>query len=102
MVIGKSSPDDPELKEYWAERNKAKTKELLPSYQKIAKKQSGVCPVCNQSLLNEEILHCHHIIPRSQGGKNTYANLQLVHLYCHQQIHAQEKAIMPEQEQPLL
>ena len=88
LIIGKSSPDDPSLREYWKDTEKAKTKELIPSSQKIAKNQDFVCPVCGESLFNGETIHKHHIIPRHQGGKDTYSNLLLVHLFCHQQIHS--------------
>lgn len=88
LVKGKSSPDDPSLKEYWKKRNEAKAEELIPSYQKIAKNQSFVCPVCGDSLFNGEEIHKHHIKPRHLGGKDTYSNLRLVHLFCHQQIHS--------------
>lgn len=30
----------------------------------------------------------HHLLARSKGGKDTYSNLALVHLLCHQHIHA--------------
>lgn len=92
LVIGRCSPDDPARKEYWENRKKAKAKELIPSYQKVAKRQGYTCPVCGQSLFNDEELHLHHIKPRSEGGKDNYANLQFVHLYCHQQIHSKRKS----------
>jgi RNA-directed DNA polymerase len=88
LVKGTSSPDDPELRQYWVEREKNKSKTLEPSNQKIAKKQDYLCPVCHESLFNGETLHRHHITPRHQKGKNNLANLQLVHYYCHQQIHS--------------
>ena len=88
LVKGKSSPDDPSLKEYWEKRSEAKAEELLPSLQKIAKKQKFVCLVCGESLINGEEIHKHHIKPRHLGGKDTYSNLRLVHLFCHQQIHS--------------
>lgn len=87
IVQGKSSPDDPSLTEYWEKREKAKAKQLSPSIQKLAQKQGCVCPICGQSLFNGEETHKHHKIPKNQGGKDTYANLELVHLLCHQQIH---------------
>jgi RNA-directed DNA polymerase len=89
LVRGTSSPDNPELREYWEKREKEKSLNLKPSYQKLAKRQDYKCPVCNESLLNGETLHCHHVIPRHQGGRDTYSNLRLVHFFCHQQIHAQ-------------
>lgn len=88
LVKGKSSPDDADLKEYWEKREKGKTKELTPSHQGIAKKQGNVCPICGESLTNGEEIHKHHIVPRHKGGKDTYSNLRLVHLFCHQQIHS--------------
>ena len=88
LVKGKSSPDDSTLKNYWQNREKAKAKSLTPSKQKIAKNQGCICPKCGKSLFNEEELHVHHIEPKHQGGKDSYGNLQLLHLYCHQQSHA--------------
>jgi RNA-directed DNA polymerase len=87
LIKGKSSPDDPFLSRYWEDREKKKIKTLIPSYQKIAKKQGCECLSCGQSLFNGEEIHKHHIIPKSEGGRDTYSNLQLVHLLCHQQIH---------------
>ena len=50
--------------------------------------QDGVCLVCGESLFNDEELQVHHRKPIKEGGDDSYSNLQLVHLYCHQQIHA--------------
>lgn len=88
LIQGNSSPDDPNLREYWEKRNQAKAQGLKPSYQKIAKRQEWLCPTCDVSLFNGEEIHRHHKIPKGEGGKDTYSNLQLVHLYCHQQIHS--------------
>ncbi len=88
LVKGRASPDDLSLREYWQKRNTAKAKDLMPSSEKIARKQSGICPVCGESLLNGEELQIHHKKPIKEGGKDTYSNLQLLHLYCHQQLHS--------------
>lgn len=88
LVKGKASPDDPNLKDYWEKREKAKAKELIPSHQKIAEKQEYNCPECGETLFNGEEIHKHHIVPREHGGKDTYSNLRLVHYFCHQQIHS--------------
>ena len=90
LVKGTASPDDPALKNYWQKRNAAQAKDLPPSKQKLARKQSGLCPVCKNTLFNGEELHVHHKKPRAKGGKDTYGNLVLVHLFCHQHIHAKE------------
>ncbi len=87
-VQGTASPDDPGLKEYWQERDKAKAKFLPPSTQRIARNQNYVCRVCGMSLFNEEETHVHHVEPKGRGGKDTYSNLSLTHLFCHQQIHS--------------
>ncbi|NDJ26042.1 hypothetical protein GS682_31580 [Nostoc sp. B(2019)] len=87
IVKGKSSPDDPSLTDYWKKRELAKASYHAPSIQKMAQKQSCVCPICGNSLFNGEEIHKHHKIPKIDGGKDTYSNLQLVHLLCHQQIH---------------
>lgn len=88
LVKGTSSPDDPRLKDYWEKRQAAKAKDLTFSKQKLAKKQKGRCLECSESLFNDEELQVHHLLARSQGGKNTYNNHALVHLLCHQHIHA--------------
>lgn len=80
MLKGDSSPDNPELKKYWEERYRRKSEAFSPSFQKIANKQKGICPVCGQSLFNDEEIHVHHIIPKKKGGKNKYSNLQALHL----------------------
>jgi RNA-directed DNA polymerase len=91
LVKGTSSPDDPRLKDYWMERQAAKAKDLTFSKQKLARRQHGRCPQCGESLFNDEELHLHHLHGRAQGGVNVYSNLVLVHLLCHQHIHAASK-----------
>jgi RNA-directed DNA polymerase len=94
MVVKDSSPDDPTLKTYW-ENRRMKKKNLLVSQgmrQRLFNIQKGICPICNQPLLNleetgQEELHVHHMKTRKQGGTNQLSNLRLIHLYCHQQVH---------------
>ncbi|MEM9905109.1 MAG: HNH endonuclease signature motif containing protein [Cyanobacteria bacterium P01_D01_bin.44] len=89
LVKGYASPDDPNLRDYWRQRAQAKAKtKLIPSRQKIAQKQGYVCPVCGETLLNEEVLQLHHKQPKAEGGNDSYGNLQLLHLYCHHQVHS--------------
>lgn len=88
LVRGKASPDDASLREYWMLRNFAKIKDLAPVKRLLAKRQSGLCPKCGDSLFNDEGRHEHHKIWKSKGGGDKLSNLQLLHLFCHQQIHA--------------
>jgi RNA-directed DNA polymerase len=90
LVKGTSSPDDPSLKAYWEQRANTQVSDLSPNRQKLARWQRGLCPQCRNSLFNGEELHVHHVLPREHGGPSTYDNLQLVHLFCHQQAHAKE------------
>lgn len=89
IVQGTASVDDPQLQQYWQNRQKRLLKNLPSFRQQIAQRQNGCCPVCGESLFNGEELHLHHRRPKSQGGKDTLANLQLLHLFCHQQVHFQ-------------
>ncbi len=94
LVKGTASPDDPRLKDYWTKRQAAKGKDLTISKQKLAKRQKGRCPECGESLFNDEEIQVHHLLARSRGGRNTYTNLALVHLLCHQHIHAKTERAM--------
>lgn len=89
LVKHEASPDDPSLLAYWEWRDEKKA-ELLPTsrQRELAKRQKGRCSHCQESLHNEEELHVHHIIQKSQGGTDALSNLALIHLYCHQQIHS--------------
>ncbi|MGQ4810342.1 hypothetical protein NKDENANG_03799 [Candidatus Entotheonellaceae bacterium PAL068K] len=88
MVKYDASPDNPALHTYWDERERRKGKDLATKWQReMAARQKDKCPICSDSLHNGEELHSHHVIPKSKGGKDTLSNLELVHLYCHQQIH---------------
>jgi len=88
LVRGTASPDDPQLRDYWTWRSRLKAAILRPGDRAIAARQGYRCPVCGDSLFNDEELQTHHLVPRSQGGRDTYANLRLCHLYCHQQLHS--------------
>lgn len=87
LVEGSASPDDPTLTAYWEARAKSKLRFLPPNRKKLAAQQDGRCPICGDHLMNGEELQTHHLTPQHRGGRNTYDNLALVHLYCHQQAH---------------
>lgn len=47
LVKGYASPNDPNLYDYWRQREQATAKtKLISIWQKIAKKQGYVCSVC--------------------------------------------------------
>jgi RNA-directed DNA polymerase len=89
LVKGAASPDEPALGGYWLERERRKIDDNLlpPRLMGLARAQRGRCSHCGTSLFNGEALHRHHLLPKSKGGTDKRSNVQLLHLYCHQQIH---------------
>ena len=93
-IIHGASPDDPELREYWEKRNFKQVDTLTHNrHKRLAKKQKGKCPVCQDSLFTGEELHIHHILPKSEGGTDQYRNLALLHVTCHQQVHRKREVM---------
>ena len=85
LVRGRSSPDDPDLRDYWWERQKVNAKHLSVEDIEMANDQGWVCRFCGMDLINGEELHRHHTVPRAMNGSQARSNRELVHLYCHQQ-----------------
>lgn len=50
---------------------------------KLIQAQKGFCPYCKTPFLMDSVVEVDHIIPTSQGGKDVYSNLQLLHKDCH-------------------
>jgi 5-methylcytosine-specific restriction endonuclease McrA len=44
----------------------------------------GACPLCGRPLVAGKSVDEHHLIPKSQGGRDTHS----VHRICHRKIHA--------------
>ncbi len=82
MVKGTSSPDDQNLRGYWAKRLAVKSNDLTSRKQRMARVQNHVCPLCGESLHNGEEIHEHHV-----HGRRNSNEVILVHLYCHQKVH---------------
>jgi RNA-directed DNA polymerase len=91
LVRRAASPDDPSLREYWWGRQKVNARHLNTTDTQLAVAQQWTCRVCGMALINGEELQRHHKQPQSEGGPDTTENRELVHLFCHQQIHAQRK-----------
>ncbi len=94
LIRQKSSPDDPSLADYWENRNKNKevseAEKMSRKQGYVAWKQGYKCPVCGESIFNDEPIHLHHRIPRSEGGSNEAKNLIWLHLFCHHKVHYQK------------
>lgn len=49
----------------------------------LLKKQKGKCTQCGLIFRENDVMEVDHIIPKSQGGKDSYDNWQLLHRHCH-------------------
>jgi RNA-directed DNA polymerase len=67
---------------YWSSRM-GKHPEVNGRVAALLKRQKGKCPECQLYFKEGDILEVDHAIPRSQGGKDEYVNLQLLHRHCH-------------------
>nr|AYQ95216.1 hypothetical protein [Trochiscia hystrix] len=71
---------------YWAMRS-AKHSPYPLRVRNLLKRQNQRCPICKRIFteLDSTTWEVDHITPRSQGGKDEYKNLQLLHKNCHLQ-----------------
>ncbi len=80
-VKGESSPYDGNLV-YWSTRM-GNNPEMPSRVSKLLKKQKGKCPHCGLFFRENDVIEVDHKIPKSQGGKDSYDNWQLLHRHCH-------------------
>ncbi|HEY9690603.1 MAG TPA: group II intron reverse transcriptase/maturase [Oculatellaceae cyanobacterium] len=80
-VKGDASPYDGNLI-YWSTRM-GSNPEVPKTVATLLKKQKGKCAHCELHFTEESVIEVDHIIPKSQGGKNEYKNMQLLHRHCH-------------------
>lgn len=90
MVRQGASPDDPDLRDYWKKRTTKIPGSRVSKRRTIfVRSQQGRCSVCNESLFNGEAIEEHHTILRKDDPKRDYLkNIRLLHLFCHDQLHA--------------
>ncbi|MDN7356264.1 group II intron reverse transcriptase/maturase [Acetobacter senegalensis] len=90
MVRQGASPDDPELRTYWTARMAKMPGSRVSKRRTILiQNQRGRCPVCNDSLFNGEEIEEHHTILAKDNPKREHLkNIRLLHLFCHDQLHA--------------
>jgi RNA-directed DNA polymerase len=80
-IVGNKSPFDGDHI-YWGQRL-AKYSGLSTSTKYLLQEQKGRCAICKDAFTINDRLEVDHIIPKSQGGKDIYDNLQLLHKTCH-------------------
>ena len=80
-VKGDKSPFDGDVL-YWGMRLR-KYDALSTRVQTLLKRQKMICLGCKKPFISFDKMEVDHIRPRSQGGKDVYDNLQLLHRHCH-------------------
>lgn len=93
-IKGVANPYHPEFEQYFEERLGLSMKDKLKGRYLLIRKwfaQEGRCPKCGEKITKETGWNLHHIVPRSQGGKDNTSNLELLHPNCHRQHHSQER-----------
>lgn len=80
-VKGEASPYDDNLV-YWSKRM-GNNPEMPIRISKLLKKQKGKCVHCGLFFREDDVMEIDHKIPKSQGGKDSYDNWQLLHRHCH-------------------
>nr|AYQ95263.1 hypothetical protein [Trochiscia hystrix] len=91
-ILGDNSPFDGNHL-YWAKRLE-KYSGYPTSIRKLMRKQKYICPICNTPFRADERLEIDHIIPKSEGGPDTYNNLQLLHKICHLLKHREQMNVV--------
>lgn len=80
-VKGNKSPYDGEWT-YWSSRI-GKYPGTRKEVTTLLKRQKGKCADCGLTFRPTDLIEVDHIVPRSEGGDNTYKNKQLLHRHCH-------------------
>ena len=96
-VIGRNSPYDPTLKEYWTERKKQQVGRETYAKQRLMllQRQEYRCALCRIQFIPGEAIEMDHIILKSQGGTEDLSNKRLVHPWCHRQRHQKDERQRP-------
>jgi RNA-directed DNA polymerase len=66
---------------YWVNRSKTHSGYSLRQ-RTLFIRQKGICPLCKAAIRSQDV-QVDHIIQKSEGGKDEYKNLQLLHTHCH-------------------
>jgi len=90
-IKGEATPYDPTWEEYFERRADVKMEATLKGRRQLLtlyQEQEGICPLCQRKITEITEWHRHHIIWKSNGGKDITANLMLLHPACHRQVHS--------------
>jgi RNA-directed DNA polymerase len=80
-VMGTKSPFDGDWR-YWTRRLQRHPL-VRTRVANLLKRDHGRCNWCGLSFRDGDQLEVDHIVPKWQGGRDTLANLQVLHQHCH-------------------
>lgn len=89
-VRGIASPYDGNLV-YWSQRFVGRWGTDTPMA-RLLRRQRGHCAICGLTFRDDDNLEMHHIIRPADGGTDLDSNLQVVHVHCHDQLTARQRA----------
>lgn len=91
-VIGKSSPMNPDQREYWEKRKRMQTSQNAYQKQRLTllRTQNNCCGLCGVSFWSGDPIDEHHLTPRHKGGQDGIDNCMLVHRWCHHAHHQRQ------------
>ena len=90
-IKGEANPFDPKQESYFESRLGWKMEGNLKGKFQMLRlwwRQDKECPHCQEKITKETGWNIHHILPKSEGGKDNISNLVLLHPNCHMQIHS--------------
>ena len=90
-VQGERSPYDGDWV-YWSTRM-GRHPEVSKGVTTLLKRQKGKCAHCGLFFKDGDLMETDHKNPKSQGGRDNYDNLQLLHRHCHVNKTAQDNAV---------
>jgi len=83
-VRADESPYNPNSSIYWTLRME-KYSPLPSGHRYLVGRQRGKCPLCGGTFTMFDVgsWELDHVVPKGDGGKDSYSNLQFIHKSCH-------------------
>ena len=88
-IEGTRSPYDGDWR-YWSERQ-GEYSGVKKRVATLMQRQKGKCARCGLKFKDGDVEEVDHIIPKAEGGKDAYENLQLLHRHCHHKKTAEDR-----------
>jgi RNA-directed DNA polymerase len=88
-VKGTKTPFDGDWS-YWSTR-RGNYPGISERVAKLMEDQEGKCARCGLNIKSEDVVEVDHIVPKKEGGKDYYKNLQLLHRHCHHEKTAEDR-----------